>query len=62
MSLLSVEHRTCESKLLSNTAHLVPCYPAFLGARIPSYGQLWYLGVWEFDPNNPLPLESGQEH
>lgn len=38
MSLLSVEHQTCESKLLSNTTHLVPCYPAFLGARIPSFG------------------------
>lgn len=57
-----MEHWAHERKLLSNSAHLFPCNPAFLRARIPSCGQLWYVGMWEFSPYNPLPLESGQEH
>lgn len=52
--------RANRSQILSAYSHATQ--PLTFGAAIPSCGQPWHVGVWEFNSYNPSPFDSGQEH
>lgn len=61
MGLLLVKLWVHESKLLSNTTHPIPVPPSLPWGQNSLLWTILACGVWEFNPYNPLPLESGQE-